>query len=60
MLASIIETCNLKNVEPHSYLTGVRTAIAHGHMQKDIEMLFPWSLLEVKQYLRISYLPPQK
>lgn len=33
MLASIIETCKLNKIEPHAYLTGVLTAIAHGHKQ---------------------------
>ncbi len=43
MLASIIETCKLNKIEPHAYLTGVLTAIAQGHKQKDIEMLLPWN-----------------
>jgi len=43
MLASIIETCKLNKIEPHAYLTGVLTAIAHGHKQKDIEVLLPWN-----------------
>ncbi len=43
MLASLIETCKLNQVEPHSYLTGVLTAIVNGHRQKDIEQLLPWN-----------------
>jgi transposase len=43
MLASIIETCKLNKVEPHTYLTGVLTAIAQGHKQKDITQLLPWN-----------------
>ncbi|MDB9857096.1 IS66 family transposase [Amylibacter sp.] len=43
MLASILETCKLNKVEPHAYLTGVLTAIAHGHKQKDIDELLPWN-----------------
>lgn len=43
MLASLIETCKLNGVEPHSYLTGVLTAIVNGHKQKDIELLQPWN-----------------
>ncbi len=41
MLASLIETCKLNQVEPHSYLTGVLTAIVNGHKQKDIDQLLP-------------------
>ena len=43
MLASLIETCKLNKIEPHSYLTGVITAIVNGHKQKHIEQLLPWN-----------------
>jgi len=43
MFASLIETCKLNLVEPHSYLTGVLTAIINGHKQKDIDQLLPWN-----------------
>ena len=43
MLASLIETCKLSQTEPHSYLTGVLTAIVNGHKQKDIDQLLPWN-----------------
>ena len=43
MLASLIETCKLNQIEPHSYLTGVLTAIVNGHKQKDIGQLLPWN-----------------
>uniref|UniRef100_UPI00404705ED IS66 family transposase n=2 Tax=Yoonia sp. TaxID=2212373 RepID=UPI00404705ED len=43
MIASLIETCKLNNVEPHSYITGVITAIVNGHKQKNIDQLLPWN-----------------
>jgi transposase len=43
MLASLIETCKLNKIEPHSYITGVLTAIVNGHKQKHIEQLLPWN-----------------
>ncbi len=43
MLASLIETCKLNQIEPHSYLTGVLSAIVNGHKQKDIDELLPWN-----------------
>jgi transposase len=43
MIASLIETCKLNRIEPHSYLTGVLTAIVNGHKQKDIDQLLPWN-----------------
>lgn len=43
MLASLIETCKLNKIEPHSYITGVLTAIVNGHKQKHIDQLLPWN-----------------
>ena len=43
MLASLIETCKLNKIEPHSYLAGVLTAIVNGHKQKHIDQLLPWN-----------------
>jgi transposase len=43
MLASLIETCKLNKIEPHSYMTGVITAIVNGHKQKHIDQLLPWN-----------------
>lgn len=43
MLASLIETCKLNQVEPHAYLTTVLAAIVNGHKQKDIDQLLPWN-----------------
>ncbi|MFT5866362.1 MAG: transposase [Gammaproteobacteria bacterium] len=39
MLASLIKTCKLNKIEPHSYLTGIFTAIVNGH--KHIDQLLP-------------------
>jgi transposase len=43
MLASLIETCKLNKIKPHSCLTGVLTAIVNGHKQKHINQLLPWN-----------------
>lgn len=43
MLASLIETCKLNRIEPHSYLTGVLSAIVDGHKQKHVDLLLPWN-----------------
>ena len=43
VIASLIETCKLNRIEPHSYLSGVLTAIAQGHKQTDIKELLPWN-----------------
>ena len=39
MLASLIETCKLNQIEPHHYLSGVLTAIVNGHKPKDIDQI---------------------
>ena len=43
IIASLIETCKLNGIEPHGYLSGVLTAIAGGHKQRDINKLLPWN-----------------
>jgi transposase len=42
VLASLIETCKLNWIEPHSYLTRTLTAIVNGHQQSQISKLLPW------------------
>ncbi|SEG34540.1 IS66 family transposase, partial [Jhaorihella thermophila] len=42
-LASLIETCKLNTVNPHTWLTGTLTAIINGHKQSRIEELLPWN-----------------
>ena len=42
MLASLIETCKLNKIDPHSYITGVITAIINVQKQKDTSQLLPW------------------
>lgn len=43
VIASLIETCKLNGIEPHSYLSDVLIAIAGGHKQTDINQLLPWN-----------------
>lgn len=43
VLASLIETCKLNGIEPHSYLTRALTAIVNGHRQSQISQLLPWN-----------------
>lgn len=46
MLASLIETCKLNQIEPHGDLSGVLTATVNGHKQKDIDQLLSWNYAE--------------
>ena len=43
MIASLIETCKLNGVDPHTWLTATLTAIAQGHKQSVIDALLPWN-----------------
>ena len=43
VIASLIETCKLCNVEPQTYLTDVITRIVTGHPNSQIDDLLPWA-----------------
>jgi transposase len=43
IIASLIETAKLNNIEPHAYLTATLEAIINGHKQSKIEQLLPWN-----------------
>ena len=43
VIASLIETCKLCNVEPQTYLTDVMTRIVTGHPNSKIDDLLPWA-----------------
>ena len=42
-IASLIETCKLKGVEPYAYLKATLEAIAQGHPASRIDELMPWN-----------------
>jgi transposase len=42
VIASLIETCKLINVEPHAYLADVITKIVNQHPNSRIDELLPW------------------
>lgn len=43
VIASLIETCKLCNVEPQTYLADVITRIVNGHPNSQIGELLPWA-----------------
>jgi transposase len=43
IVASLIETCKLNNVNPQAYLTDVLTRIVNGHPNSRIDELMPWA-----------------
>ncbi len=43
VIASLIETCKLNDVDPNAWLSSTLTAIVNGHKQSRIDELLPWS-----------------
>ena len=43
VLATLIETCKLNDVEPHAYLADVLTRLINGHPNSRIDDLLPWT-----------------
>jgi transposase len=43
VVASLIETCKLCDVEPHAYLADVIAKIANHHPNSQIDDLLPWA-----------------
>lgn len=43
VVASLIETCKINDVDPLAYLTNVLTRIVNGHPNRDIDQLLPWA-----------------
>ena len=43
VIASLIETCKLNNVDPQAYLTDVITRIVNNHPSSRIDELLPWA-----------------
>ena len=43
VIASLIETCKLGNVDPYAYLADTITKIVNGHPNNRIDELLPWA-----------------
>jgi transposase len=43
VIASLVETCKINDVDPLTYLTDVLTRIVSGHSNRDIDQLLPWA-----------------
>lgn len=43
VVASLIETCKINEIDPLAYLTDVLTRIVNGHPNRDIDQLLPWT-----------------
>jgi transposase len=54
VIASLIETCKLLAVEPHSYLADVITRIVNGHPQIRLDDLMPWAFPATQQLQAVA------
>ncbi|EDP64457.1 probable insertion sequence transposase protein [alpha proteobacterium BAL199] len=43
VIASLVETCKLNDLNPHTYLTDVLERLVAGHQQSRIDDLMPWA-----------------
>ena len=43
VIASLIETCKLNDVDPYAYLADALTRIVDGHLASQIDDLLPWT-----------------
>jgi transposase len=43
IIASLVETFKINDVDPLAYLTDVLTRIVNGHPNRDIDQLLPWA-----------------
>ncbi|MHB8287441.1 MAG: transposase domain-containing protein, partial [Caulobacteraceae bacterium] len=43
ILASLIATCKINDVEPQAYLTDVLTKLVNRHLQSRLNELLPWA-----------------
>lgn len=43
IIASLIETCKLNDIDPQGYLTDVIARIVNGHPNSQIDELLPWA-----------------
>ena len=43
VVATLVETCKINDVDPLAYLTDVLRRIINGHPNRDIDQLLPWA-----------------
>lgn len=51
VIATLVETCKLNNVDPQAYLADVLTRIVQAHPNRDIDDLMPWRFVPAQASL---------
>ena len=54
VIASLIETCKLLGVEPHTYLAEIITRIVNGHPQSRLDDPLPWAYPTMPQLKAVA------
>jgi transposase len=54
VIASLIETCKLNDVEPLGYLTDILTRIVNGHPNSQIDDLLPWAYITTPELKAVA------
>ena len=54
VVASLIETCKLNNVEPLAYLTDALARIVNGHPNSQIDDLLPWAYIAAPEVKAVA------
>ena len=49
VIASLLETCKLSDVDPLAWLTATLTKLANGHSNQDLESLMPWHFPKIAE-----------
>jgi transposase len=45
VIATLIENCKLRGINPHTWLTATLTSLANGHPAKAVGQLMPWTVV---------------
>ena len=54
IIASLIETCKLNNVDPQAYIADVLAKIVNGHPNSRIDDLMPWAYISQETLLDVA------
>ncbi|TPK62434.1 IS66 family transposase, partial [Mesorhizobium sp. B2-4-15] len=54
VIASLIETCKLNDVEPLGYLAEILTRIVNGHPNSQIDDLLPWAYIRASELRAVA------
>jgi len=54
VVASLIETCKLNDIDPEAYLADVIAKIVNGHPNRQIDELLPWAYPKTQELKRVA------